>query len=160
MSAFKVDKLSEAMSKKYGTIWLRYRVASCPFIAYHILTLKMEAVLSSQWIYTKRNKNIMFLDIIHRPVLFRNITFRRLDSVLTETQSCLRNVVFLNKKTGWWIISRNITFVLMYHRHEILDLINTRLFSVKFERTRLHQNQHGKNIYQHLPIHIMTEPFR
>jgi hypothetical protein len=27
-------------------------------------------------------------------------------------------------KAGGWLMSRNILFVLMYHRHKLLDLIN------------------------------------
>jgi hypothetical protein len=36
----------------------------------------------------------------------------------TETESSLRNVVFYIK-TGWWIMSRNIIFSLIYHCHKI-----------------------------------------
>jgi hypothetical protein len=39
-----------------------------------------------------------------------------------ETKSYLRNVVF-KIKIGRWIMPRNIIFVLMYHRHKLLDLI-------------------------------------
>jgi hypothetical protein len=35
-----------------------------------------------------------------------------------ETGSRLQNV--LNKKTGRWIMSRNIIFALMYHRHKLV----------------------------------------
>jgi hypothetical protein len=33
-----------------------------------------------------------------------------------KTRQCFR------KKTGWWIVSRNITFILIYHRHKLLHL--------------------------------------
>jgi hypothetical protein len=38
---------------------------------------------------------------------------------VSETGFCL----CLQVKTGWWIMSRNIMFVLMYHRHRLLDFI-------------------------------------
>jgi hypothetical protein len=47
---------------------------------------------------------------------FQNTMFRRLDSV-----SIFRwNLI----KTRWWIMSKNIIFVLMYHCHKLLDLIH------------------------------------
>jgi hypothetical protein len=47
----------------------------------------------------------------------------------TETESSLRNTVLKNKqdgilKTRQWIMSKNIIFVLMYHRHNPLDPTN------------------------------------
>jgi hypothetical protein len=43
--------------------------------------------------------------------IFQNTKFQRLDSVPR-----------LQFQTGRWIMSRNIIFVLMYHRHKLLDL--------------------------------------
>jgi hypothetical protein len=46
----------------------------------------------------------------------------------TETESISETLCF-EMKTGRWIMSRNIIFVLMYHRHKLLDFINENLFS-------------------------------
>jgi hypothetical protein len=35
--------------------------------------------------------------------------------------------------TGWWIMSRNIIFVLMYHRHRLLDIIYKMAFGTQLQ---------------------------
>jgi hypothetical protein len=53
-----------------------------------------------------------------------------------QIESGLRNAVFWNinrtvfqVKTGRWLMPRNMIFVLMYHRHKLLDLTYMTLFS-------------------------------
>jgi hypothetical protein len=59
---------------------------------------------------------IRILDIIHRPVLYLNTMFLRLNSV-SET-SCFK------QKTERWIMSRIVLIILIYHRHKSIDSIN------------------------------------
>jgi hypothetical protein len=72
------------------------------------------------------NTYVLFLDIAHRPMFlfYLKCTTFRIGTSSTdwvqssrlhlrmETESSLRNVVYLNKQTWWWITSRNTIIVL------------------------------------------------
>jgi hypothetical protein len=67
------------------------------------------------------NLNVMtdFMDIIHRPGLYLNTTFRRLDCLRPQVRSLLSWA----QSTELVAISEKSIIVLLYNRHKFLHVI-------------------------------------